>query len=791
LLKKAFETYSGLELVNFISKIQNQYYKYFLVAVTIDLVLRLIETIHVFVKFNPKFLLASELFGYMRDVFTIGIMLLLFYPLYNPLHRRWPFRAKILCWFFIGIFVLLHITISEYFFYQLRPLDIFVFKHRPEEMAFSINTAGFNVFFIPFLKYIFVTLTYLIFVFFAERKLPEISWKKQIIYSYLTISAFFLPLYFFAKLPVSSNLSINKSTFIYVSILKDWYHRMMGPDMNMMSNQYQEEFNNHKYINPEYPFLHQFESNNTLSQFLNPISETPNLVIFIVEGLSDEFLHPIKGVEFMPFLDSLSKQSLYWDRFFTNGERSFAATPCLIGSLPFGKIGFALLNQYPYHFSLVNVFKENNMFTSFYYGQGAWFHGKEPFYKFNNIDQIIDKNNFSDHLEKVFIGEENHFWGYNDFDLYKQYFITTESQKNENRLDIFFTGTSHAPFHLKYPDLYHHKLDEEIKRISATEDKEYFENYRTNYTSLYNVDDAFRYFFEEYSKRADFKNTIFLITGDHPMSEIQTENSLKKYHVPLIIYTPSLKHPVAFHGISSHLDVYETLLSYYKEEHHFKTPIISTALGSGLSFSTAYENKNIVPIMNDNRQVNDFLFDGNFISDDNTLYKVNDNLEITEYYDITKWHKIYKKLQSFRAASLNASVYKKLMPEYYYFYFFNYSILLQNERNEKFLLGPNDMNLIQDLKTHSSQIYIDVEFKRWEHLDFTPQCIVGLYSYKHKLIQEFTFELKSQQEECQFHIPVTIPDPDNPYCFIKAVLRDKEGHSYLISDLKVKAYEKK
>ena len=52
-----------------------QYIKYYLVALIMAVVLRLIETIHVFIKFNPKYLIISELFGIFRDVFAIGLVM--------------------------------------------------------------------------------------------------------------------------------------------------------------------------------------------------------------------------------------------------------------------------------------------------------------------------------------------------------------------------------------------------------------------------------------------------------------------------------------------------------------------------------------------------------------------------------------------------------------------------------------------------------------------------------------------------------------------------------------------
>jgi phosphoglycerol transferase MdoB-like AlkP superfamily enzyme len=49
-----------------------------------------------------------------------------------------------------------------------------------------------------------------------------------------------------------------------------------------------------------------------------------------------------------------------------------------------------------------------------------------------------------------------------------------------------------------------------------------------------------RGFFDAYSKRSDFNNTIFLITGDHRMPEIPMSDKIDRYHVPLIVYSPML-----------------------------------------------------------------------------------------------------------------------------------------------------------------------------------------------------------------------------------------------------------
>ena len=129
------------------------------------------------------------------------------------------------------------------------------------------------------------------------------------------------------------------------------------------------------------------------------------------------------------------------------------------------------------------------------------------------------------------------------------------------------------------------------------------------------------------------------------------------------------------------------------------------------------------------------------------------------------------------------------MPESYYFDFFNYAILDQKTIKEKFNLGPAELTVTNEVEFQNEQIYIDIDFKRWEHLDFTPQCIVRIYN-RGKISKELVYELKTQREECQFHIPIPLDYCSNDPCILKVVLRNKESHSYIISDLNVKVYGK-
>ncbi|MEO6189134.1 MAG: hypothetical protein ABIO44_01015, partial [Saprospiraceae bacterium] len=381
---------------------------------------RIYETLALYFCFNPAKLWKSEALGLFQDILLcLGIFSLLF-PLYKKLFTA---KEKNKLFIFDVILVILciaHLVILEYFFYQMEPLDVFVLGHTPSEMAFSLNTSSisFKRLFIGLI----VTILILIIGLYYSKKLNVNSSRIRSIriFGFIGLIVFFL-IDTFGKIPVASDLIKCKSYYFYANILKHGTNKMFDLDIPTFANKYQEEFSGKDYISKDYPFLHKFENENKLGNYLNSFERSPNIMVLITESLSEYFIHPIRGIEFMPFLDSLSKASLYWPNHLSVGERSFAVNPAINAAVPYGETGFSLLEVYPYHFSLVNILKKNNYYTSFYYGQGSWFHNKNHFYTFNNIDRIIDKNVFDTIFEKVLVGDEKNFWGFNDLDLFNQY----------------------------------------------------------------------------------------------------------------------------------------------------------------------------------------------------------------------------------------------------------------------------------------------------------------------------------------------------------------------------------
>ncbi|MCC6815829.1 MAG: LTA synthase family protein [Saprospiraceae bacterium] len=747
---------------------------------------RIYEAITLKYLFDPPKLWKSEALGLMQDLLLcIGICAIL-YPLYRYLFDHKEKNKLYLFEVFLIFFVIAHIGIIEYFFYQMEPLDVFVFGHQTSEMAFSLNTAGlsFNRLFL-----ILIISAFILSIGLYKYKKKKIAIQH---FEYLhwagiigLIIFFYLDLY--GKFPAARNLIKNKSYYFYANILKDRSSRFFEPDIKEWVPRYQSEFAGKKYIDPEFPFLYEFDKTENLSTYLRRFEGPPNIVILLTESLSEYFIHPIRGIQFMPFLDSLSKNALYWPNHFSLGERSFAANPAINAAVPYGDKGFSLMETYPYHFSLINVLNRNNYYTSFYYGQGSWFHNKKHFFLFNNINRIIDKNDFDSDFEKVEVGEEKNFWGYNDIDLFNQYLRASDTLQNRKRLDIVFTGTSHSPFIIKNPEHYNNRFQNDLKNVTNPEDLEHFSLYKKFYLSLYNVDDAYRALFDSLQKRKEYENSIFIITGDHAMTELPRLNAINPYKVPLIIYSPKLKKKEKFEALCSQNDIYNTLLAYLHNNYKIKIPKYCTSLGDKLVFENKFDAKGTFVFMNNNRQIVDIYSDGYYLFNDRFLFKVYENLEIREIIDNDIREKLRNKLYSFRAASKIASKEDKLMPDSIYFTFIKNTVLLSKGLSKTIYNKEQDFILDSCYLCDKSEMWLDVAFTVLTESSSFPELQIQLSDGINPKIILKELKFPYDKSNFQFHEKIKLPTSSQSGSLsIRFVNPGKKKYSF--TDLKYVLY---
>jgi phosphoglycerol transferase MdoB-like AlkP superfamily enzyme len=379
----------------------------------------------------------------------------------------------------------------------------------------------------------------------------------------------------------------------------------------------------------QYPFLHNDETPDVLGPFFTTASTPPNVVILLVEGLGRAFTGPNAYLgSFTPFVDSLAQQSLYWENFLSEGGRTFAVLPSILGSLPFGQQGFADLGtQMPDHLSLPGILKKNGYESAFYYGGNAQFDNMSTFLRKEGVARIMDEPTFGAGYQTM-PGVNGFTWGYGDKELFRHFLAVNSPTDTQPKLQVLLTVSTHDPFRINEQERYLKKAEQRFAALNLTPDQQRDrQNYRYQFASILYTDDALRAFFAAYRKRPDFNRTIFLITGDHRMPEIPMTTKLDRYHVPLIVYSPLLKRRATFRSLSTHFDVAPTLLAFLKKNYNLKTPPVVSWLGTGIDTTRQFQNIHAYPLKMTKAEMTDFVM-GPYMLNQNTLYRINNNMNL-------------------------------------------------------------------------------------------------------------------------------------------------------------------
>lgn len=766
--------------------ILNNYLKVIFVNYCMLLILRILETLLITLSFGyQNSLISSELIGLFNDYIYINTILIVVFPIYYIFHKKNKVIANSVFIISISILVAFHLLILKSFLYQQVLLDIFVFQYSIDEIFYTISTSN-----IGFLDIILSAIALSAIIFFSHRyfKRKTFSIKKiTLCYLLIILSVPFI----FTPISIrnfSNKYSNNKSFYFYTQSIKHLLNQDKKNTYTIADANNFQELNPSKAFNKsEYILLHKTDTLNPLGSYFNKFDSAPNIVILIIEGLNDDFIHKYRNADLMPFLSSLKDKSLYWNKCFTLGERSFAAAPSILGSLPYGEKGFTLLEKLPRHLSLVSILNSNDYFTSFFYGQGSWFHKKDRFFNHNDIKLIIDNRKFSDKYNKIIVGEDNFFWGYNDKDLFNQSFEVIDTISSNRRLDIYFTGTSHSPYIISNEDYYNKYLYDIISSLTKEEDKEFFNTYKRYIKSILFVDDALKDFFDKYKKRNDYENTIFIITGDHPMTEVPIANSLKRYHVPLLIFSEKLIKPHIISNPVSHLDISESILSLLKP-YEINIPSLSAALGNKL-YTSANSHKRHFAFMNDNREIVDYYSDGYFISGDQ-IFEVDLNLNLNKINNNEIWTKLNKELSTFKKTSLHACIENKIIPDEEYCRSLNHTLIYSSHDNNSNKINAKHYDLIPELEIVNQDLIFDIDFK------YSGKADDLMLVYKFIDQDDSTQLIKyvgipKESNFFQAHIKIPFPENTDSTLYFKSYLWNQKKEKIIYSDLNILIHQNK
>lgn len=268
-----------------------------------------------------------------------------------------------------------------------------------------------------------------------------------------------------------------------------------------------------------------------------------NVVIIILESFGEEYIGPVNGKSYTPFLDSLKAQSLSFENAYANGRRSIEGVGAIMGGIP------ALMNE-PFissHFTSNYFLGLGTLLTPAKYST-SFFHGG------HNGTMYFDSFMQSAGVEKYFGAREygngaddDGVWGIWD-EPFLQWMLTEVDQLPQPFMTSVFTLSSHQPY--KIPAQYKDRFKEGPIEILKT----------VEYTDF-----ALEKFFAEAAKKPWFKNTLFIVTADHASMHYRPEyeNEQGSYRIPLFLYHPGYKFPeVDTKMVVQQIDVLPTVLDF-------------------------------------------------------------------------------------------------------------------------------------------------------------------------------------------------------------------------------------
>lgn len=253
-----------------------------------------------------------------------------------------------------------------------------------------------------------------------------------------------------------------------------------------------------------------------------------NVVVILMESFAGRFVGAL-GSEagITPNFDRLAEDGLLFRRFFSNGthtHQGMFATMACFPNVP----GFEYLMQTPegaHQFSglpqLLSIRDFDDLYV--YNGDFAW-DNQRGFFSNQGMTRFIGRNDYIDPVVS------DPTWGVSDQDMFDR--AAEELLKQDPKKPFYAllqTLSNHTPYAL--PDTLpvepvngHGSLDQHL-------------------TAMRYSDWALGQFFEKARQSPYFKDTLFVVVGDHGFGaqEQLTEMDLYRFHVPMLIIAPGIQ----------------------------------------------------------------------------------------------------------------------------------------------------------------------------------------------------------------------------------------------------------
>jgi phosphoglycerol transferase MdoB-like AlkP superfamily enzyme len=313
------------------------------------------------------------------------------------------------------------------------------------------------------------------------------------------------------------------------------------------------------------------------------LASRPNVVVVICESFSayksSMWGNPLNTT---PFIDSLCKDGIFFDHCFTPSYGTARGVWAVVTGIPDVAAATTTSSRNPAAVDQHSIINDFEGYDKYYFLGGSTSWANIRGLLTNNIRglRLYEQQDYS--APKVDV------WGISD----KNLFLEANKALKKDQGPFFAviqTADNHRPYTIPEEDRQaFHPVTMPLDSL-----RKYGFGSNEEMNAFRYTDFGYRTFIAAASKEKYFANTIFLFVGDHGIPgdagalfpRAWTDQRLTAEHVPLLIWSPALRHPRRMTGICSQVDVLPTLAGLCA------LPYLNTTLGRDLLDTAGYAGK--------------------------------------------------------------------------------------------------------------------------------------------------------------------------------------------------------
>lgn len=280
----------------------------------------------------------------------------------------------------------------------------------------------------------------------------------------------------------------------------------------------------------------------------------PNVVVILMESFSGAFTGALgNDYGITPEFDRIARQGLLFKRFFSNGTHTHQGMFATLACFP-NVPGYEYLMNEPegaQKFSGLPLLLQREGYQDVYVYNGSFsWDNQEGFFRNQGMTRFIGRDQF---VNPVFIDPT---WGVSDQDMFERAVTELAAMPADKPFFAMLqTLSNHTPYALPTP----------LPVQPVTN----MGKFNEHLTAMRYADWALGQFFQKVEKEPYYKNTVFVLVGDHGFGTDNqvTDIDLLRFRVPMLVIAPGLqeKFGSTIERVATQIDIAPTVMGILGE----------------------------------------------------------------------------------------------------------------------------------------------------------------------------------------------------------------------------------